>query len=72
MLPHEETCELMAYAVNVNHPALFFFFFEKALFIEMRREKTCKMMRQKARVKVSCTKEGLKEMIQSLRRMRTS
>ena len=45
---------------------------EKVLFIEMRKEKTSKMMKQKARVKVSCTKEGLKEMIQSLRRMRTS
>ena len=45
---------------------------EKALFIEMRKEKTSKMMKQKARVKVSCTKEELQEMIQSLRRMRTS
>ena len=45
---------------------------EKVLFIEMRKEKTSKMMKQKARVKASCTKEGLKEMIQSLRRMRTS
>ena len=45
---------------------------EKVLFIEMRKEKTSKMMKQKARVNVSCTKEGLKDMIQSLRRMRTS
>ena len=34
---------------------------EKVLFIEMRREKTWKVMKYKARVKVSCTKQVLEK-----------